>query len=111
MLGICRAGRLDASVVLPIAPLYVSDGTNDKLFERRPVKISELLEVQARLGHPVLAKPGQQGSLLLSFSHQVDHQFSAADGKARQRGSPGSSTLVGVPVGAITDDAGSPHSW
>ena len=87
------------------------DRTDDKLFERLPVQISKLLEVQANLGHPVLAQLGQQGSLLLSFSQQVDHQFSATDGKACQRGFSGSSTLVGVTVGAITDDAGPPHFW
>jgi hypothetical protein len=64
--------ELLGAVVLPIAPLYLRDRTNDKLFERRPIKIRELLEVQANLAHLVLAKLGQQGSLLLSFSHQVD---------------------------------------
>src|SRR5688500_17597311 len=98
-------------VCLSIAPSCLRDRTDDKLLERRSIKVSKLPEVQARLAHPVLAKPGQQGSLRLSFSHHVDHQFSATDGKACQGGFPGSSALVGVPVGAITDDAGSPHSW
>src|SRR5262245_46358585 len=89
----------------------VRDRPDDKLFERRPVEISKLLEVEANLAHPVLAKLGQQGSLLLPFSQQVDHEFSATDGKACQRGFSCSSALVGVSVGAIADDAGSPHSW
>jgi hypothetical protein len=54
-----------------MAPPYLRDRTDDKLFECRSIKISKLLEVQARLAHLVLAKLGQQGSLLLSFSHQV----------------------------------------
>src|SRR5688572_21558805 len=99
------------AVVLSIAPPYLRDRPDDKLFERRSIKISKLLELQANLAHLVLAKLGQQGSLLLSFSPQVDHQFSATDGKTCQGGFPGSSTLVGVPVGAITDKTGSPHSW
>src|SRR5512145_1200912 len=102
---------MSGAVVLGIAPPYPRDRTGNKLLEHRSIKISKLLEVQARLAHPVLAKLGQQGSVLRSFNHHVDHEFSATDGKARQRGFPGSSTLVGVPVGAITDDAGSPHSW
>jgi len=55
------------AVVLSIAPPYIRDRTDDKLFERRSIKISKLLEVQASLAHLVLAKLGQQGSLLLSF--------------------------------------------
>src|SRR6185436_10040582 len=97
--------RLVITVVLSIAPPYLRDRTDDKLFERRSIKISKLLEVQASLAHLVLAQLGQQGSLLLSFSRHVDHQFPATDGKACQKGFPGSSTLVGVPIGAITDHA------
>src|SRR5688572_5818483 len=82
--------------ILSIAPPCLRDRTDDDLFERRPIKISKLLEVQARLAHLVLAKPGQQGPLGFPFSVQVDHQFAATDGKARQRHFPGSSTLVGV---------------
>ena len=107
-----RLNELLGAVVIPIATPYRRDRTNDKLFERRPIKISKLLEVQATLAHLVLAKLGQQGSLLLSFSQQqVDHQFSATNGKGCERGLPGSSTLGGVPVGAIADHARSPHSW
>src|SRR5687768_8395382 len=94
-----------------MAPLDLRERTEDKLFERRSIKISKLSEVQANLAHPVLAKLGQQGLLLLSVSQHIDHQVAATDGKGCQRGFPGSSTLGGVPVGAITDHAGSPHSW
>ena len=58
----------------------------------------------------MLAKPGQQGSLLLAFSRDVDHQFAATDGKGRQRGFAGSPALGGVPEGAVADVLG-PPSW
>src|SRR5688500_5442354 len=87
------------------------DLTHNKLFEHRLIKISKLFEVQTGLAHLVPAKLGQQGSLLLSLGHQIDHQFSTADGKACQRGFPGSPAFVDVAVRAITDHAGSPHSW
>jgi hypothetical protein len=53
------ANELLGAVVLSIAPPYVRDRTDDKLFERRSIKISKLLEVQASLAHLVLAKLGQ----------------------------------------------------
>src|SRR5687767_5656818 len=81
------------AVVLSIPLPYLGDRTDDKLFERGSIEIGKLLEVQASLAHPVLVKLGQQRSLFLSFSHYVNHQFSTADGKACQRGFPGSSSL------------------
>lgn len=64
-----RAKVVASAVVLSVAPPNVRDRTDDKFFEHRSIKISKLFEVQARLGHLVLAKLGQQGSLLLAFSH------------------------------------------
>src|SRR6185436_3936014 len=81
-----------------IAPPYPVHRTDDELLQDRPVDIRKPLDVQARLSHPVLAKLGQEGSLLRPFRQQVDHQFPATDGKARQEGFPRSSTLIGVPV-------------
>ena len=37
--------ELFGAVVLSIAPPYLRDRTDDKLFERRSIKISKLLEV------------------------------------------------------------------
>jgi hypothetical protein len=47
-----------------MAPPHLRDRTDDELFDRGSIKIGKLLEVQAQTPHLVLAKFGQQGSVL-----------------------------------------------
>src|SRR5688572_4267580 len=92
-------------------PSDLCDRAGDELLEHRYVEIAQLLEIQTRLAHLVLANLGQQGLLSVSFRRQVHHQLAAADSKTGHGSLPGASALVGVAVRAIADDAWPPHLW
>ena len=69
----------------------------------------QAFEVQARLSNPVPPEPGEERDLLGILRHDLDNQFPASDGEAREKCVARVATVVRVTVRAIANHAWPPH--